>query len=104
VLFSRWLHDFHAWSEEEHVADDLTAAQFEAATTQAGFVTIRRWRTFGYWTGELATSLFALPYRNTSVNRLVQAGLAPLCRGLVLLDPMVGGPRYAVGLLLRRSC
>jgi SAM-dependent methyltransferase len=103
VPFSRWLHDFHAWSEEEHVADDLTAEQFEAATTQAGFATIRRWRTFGYWTGELATSLFALPYRNTPVNRLAQASLAPLCRGLVLLDPMMGGTRYAVGLLLTRS-
>src|SRR5262245_30512458 len=63
VPFSRWLHEFHAWSEAEHVADDLTAEQFETATIEAGFATIRRWRTFGYWTGELATSLFALPYR-----------------------------------------
>jgi 2-polyprenyl-3-methyl-5-hydroxy-6-metoxy-1,4-benzoquinol methylase len=101
VPFSRWLHDFHEWTHEEHVADDLTAEQFAEVTTRAGFQTLRTWRTFGYWTGELATSLFALPYRNTSRNRVAQGLLAPACRMLVLLDPMVrGDTRYAAGVLL----
>jgi hypothetical protein len=45
--------------------------------------------------------LFALPYRNTSRNRVAQGLLAPACRTLVLLDPVVRGRiRYAVGMLL----
>jgi SAM-dependent methyltransferase len=101
VPLSRWLHEFHAWTEEEHVADDLTAEEFAAATRAAGFTTERIWRTFGYWTGELATSLFAIPYHNTPRNRVAQAALAPLCRVLALLDPYTGDRGYAVGLLLR---
>jgi cyclopropane fatty-acyl-phospholipid synthase-like methyltransferase len=104
VPFSRWLHDFHEWAEEEHVADDLTPEEFERATHEAGFTTVKAWRTFGYWTGELATSLFAIPYRNTKRNRVAQALLAPACRALVLLDPLVRrDARYALGLLLRAS-
>jgi 2-polyprenyl-3-methyl-5-hydroxy-6-metoxy-1,4-benzoquinol methylase len=101
VPFSRWLHDFHEWAHEEHVADDVTAEQFAAATRKAGFTTERIWRTFGYWTGELATSLFAIPYHNTPRNRVAQAALAPVCRVLALLDPYTGDASYAVGLLLR---
>jgi SAM-dependent methyltransferase len=101
VPFSRWLHDFHEWTHEEHVADDLTAEQFRAVTERAGFQVVRTWRTFGYWTGEMATSLFALPYRNTLRNRVAQGLLAPACRMLVLFDPMVRGDcRYAAGVLL----
>jgi SAM-dependent methyltransferase len=85
----------------EHVADDLTPEQFQEACRGAGFTVLRTWRTFGRWTGELATSLFALPYRNTPRNRVAQGLLAPACRALVLLDPVVRGRfRYAVGLLL----
>jgi SAM-dependent methyltransferase len=100
VPFSRWLHDFHEWAHEEHVADDLTAEQFQEVTTRAGFQILRTWRTFGYWTGELATSLFALPYRNTSRNRVAQGLLAPACRMLILLDPIARKDcRYAAGVL-----
>ena len=100
VPFSRWLHDFHEWTHEEHVADDLTAEQFEAVTARAGFEVLRTWRTFGYWTGELATSLFALPYRNTPRNRVAQGLLAPACRMLALLDPILrDDTRYAAGVL-----
>jgi SAM-dependent methyltransferase len=103
VPFSRHIQQFHDWAEEEHVADDLTVEEFEAACTRAGFTTTRVWRTFGYWTGEMATSLFAIPFRNTPRNRLAQAILAPFCRALVLLDPILrGDARYAVGLLLRK--
>jgi SAM-dependent methyltransferase len=101
VPFSRWLHDFHEWANEEHVADEVTAEEFAAATGEAGFTTERIWRTFGYWTGELATSLFAIPYHNTPRNRVAQAALAPVCRVLALLDPYMGDASYAVGLLLR---
>jgi SAM-dependent methyltransferase len=101
VPFSRWLHDFHAWAGDEHVAEELTAEQFQEACRRAGFTVLRTWRTFGRWTGELATSLFALPYRNTPRNRVAQGLLAPACRTLVLLDPVVRGRiRYAVGVLL----
>jgi SAM-dependent methyltransferase len=104
VPFSRWLGEFHAWAEEEHVADDLTAEQFEEAVTLAGFALIRSWRTFGHWSGELATSLFAIPFRNTPRNRIAQLTLAPLCRVLVMLDPIVRQKgRYALALLLGRG-
>jgi len=62
------------------------------------------WPTFGYWSGELATSLFALPYRNTWRNRVFQLALAPICRSLAMLD-QVGRQRtrYAVAVLLRKQ-
>ena len=103
VPFSRYLADFHAWAEEEHVAEDVTAAQFVNLVRRAGFDVLESWPTFGYWTGEMATSLFALPFQNTWRNRVTQLALAPMCRLLVMLDRV--GPqrtRYAVAVLLRR--
>src|SRR5215510_2236413 len=47
VPFSRWLGDFHAWAEHEHLAEDLTAEQFEQRVTAIGFEVIASWRTFG---------------------------------------------------------
>jgi len=104
VPFSRWLVDFHAWAEHEHLADDLTAEQFEQRVAAAGFKVSESWRTFGYWAGEMATSLFALPYRNSLHNRALQLMLAPICRALVGFD-RVGRHhvRYAVALLLTKD-
>jgi len=104
VPFSRWLRDFHAWAEKEHLAEDVTADQFLSAVREAGFGVVEWWPTFGYWSGELATSLFALPYRNTWRNRVFQLALAPICRSLAMLD-QVGRQRtrYAVAVLLRKQ-
>jgi 2-polyprenyl-3-methyl-5-hydroxy-6-metoxy-1,4-benzoquinol methylase len=102
VPCSRWLTDFHAWAEREHVAQDVTPAEFVRAVEDAGFRVIASWPTFGYWSGELATSLFALPFRNTWSNRGFQLALAPFCRLLITMDH-VGSQqmRYAIALLLR---
>jgi ubiquinone/menaquinone biosynthesis C-methylase UbiE len=97
VPLHRFLHGFHAWAEEEHVADELTAEEFVRMVEDVGFAVSTRQHTFGYWTGELATSVFALPYSDTPVNRIAQAALSPLCRGLAALDPLgLDGPHYAV--------
>jgi hypothetical protein len=53
--------------------------------------------TFGRWTGELATSLFAVPYRNTPINRIAQLLLSLPCRLLVASDRlMLDSTRYAI--------
>jgi SAM-dependent methyltransferase len=103
VPFTDRLQAFHAWAEDEHVAEEATAAEFVARVHEAGFEVTTSFRTFGYWTGELATSLFALFYKDSPVNRVFQACLAPICRGLVLLDPVVPqATRYAVAVVARR--
>lgn len=97
VPFSSQLADFHAWAEGEHLAEDRTAEQFLEAMQRAGYAIGSARRTFGYFTGELATSLFALPYRNTPLNKVLQALLAPVCRVLALADTLeLEETRYAV--------
>ena len=104
VPFSKRLEAFHEWAEEEHVAEDLTADQFAEAAARNGFRVVETSATFGYFTGELATSLFALPFRDTFLNRLLQAGLAPPCRLLAMADLLrLDRTRYAVGLVVQRA-
>ncbi len=104
VPFSRCLGEFHAWAEEEHVADEVTEDQFVSVVREAGFAVVESWPTFGYWSGELATSLFALPFRNTPCNRAFQLALTPMCRLLVMMDRVRGQrTRYAVAVLLRKQ-
>src|SRR6185295_12325483 len=86
VPFSTHLTDFQAWAEKEHVADDRTADEFLAVVRSSGLSIESSRRTFGWYTGEMATSLFALPHRNTTRNRILQGMLAPICRALVLAD------------------
>lgn len=97
VPFSRRLTAFHEWAEGEHVADELTANEFERRVRGAGADIISVERTFGYLTGEMATSLTALAYADSIRNRIIQALLAPLCRLLVLADRFdPSRTRYAV--------
>ena len=104
VPFSKRLEAFHDWAEEEHIAEDLSAEQFAEAVSKNGFRVVEADATFGYWSGELATSLFALPFRDTALNRLLQAALAPPCRLLAWADPLeLDGTRYAVGLTVQRA-
>jgi SAM-dependent methyltransferase len=103
VPFSKRLQAFHAWAEDEHVAEEATSVEFVARVRDAGFEVQTSFRTFGYWTGELATSLFALFYKDTPANRVFQACLAPICRGLVLLDPVIPqAVRYALVVIATR--
>jgi trans-aconitate methyltransferase len=103
VPFSSRLQEFHDWAEEEHVAEERTAEQFVEVVRRAGFQVAWWKRTFGWFTGELATSLYALPYENTPVNRVFQALLAPVCRVLVLADALgLDSPRYAVAVAARK--
>jgi len=104
VPFSKRLEAFHEWAEEEHIAEDLTADQFAKVAASNGFRVAEAGATFGYFTGELATSLFALPFRDTPLNRLLQAGLALPCRALAMADPwQLDRTRYAVGLAVQRA-
>ena len=97
VPFSRWLDGFHAWAEQEHLAEDRTADDFIGVLRVVGFEVMASWRTFGFLTGEMATSLFALPHERTVRNRVLQGMLAPVCRALVLADFLrIDSERYAV--------
>lgn len=103
VPFSRHLAAFHEWAEHEHTARELTADEFIDAVRGVGFRLVEAKRTFGYWSGELATSLFALPYRNSLRNRIIQALLAVPCRALVLADGLpIPQRRYAVAVTAER--
>jgi 2-polyprenyl-3-methyl-5-hydroxy-6-metoxy-1,4-benzoquinol methylase len=103
VPFSRWLTGFHAWAEKEHIAQERTAKEFTAAVGATGLEILQSQRTFGYFSGELATSLFALPYRNTPWNRALLGALAPFCRVLAWTDILqLNQPRYAVAVLAHK--
>lgn len=102
VPFSRWLGDFFRWSDDEHLAEERTGPQFTAAVATAGFEILDARPTFGYFAGELATALFNLPYRDTALNRVLQAAMSPICRLLVLADPWYPGrTRFAIGVTAR---
>lgn len=100
VPFSRWLGGFHAWAAKEHVAEACTAKEFFESVSVAGLQILQASPTFGYFTGELATSLFNLPYANTRRNQILQGLLAPLCRVLALADNLnLEETRYAAQVL-----
>ena len=104
VPFSSQLESFHEWAEEEHVADDRTAEEFEQLVKDSGLNLIQAEKTFGYWTGELANSLFVLPHRDTVINQVFQAFLAPFCRLLCYADTLqFDSTRYAVAIASRKS-
>jgi len=97
VPFSEALAGFHDWAEDEHLAEERSAGDFLDEMQRTGYVVTRSQRTFGYYTGELATSLFNIPYRNTTRNKLLQAMLSPVCRVLALADSLgLEKTRYAV--------
>lgn len=103
VPFSGLLAGFHAWAEDEHLAEERSATEFVGVMRRAGFEITSTHRTFGYFTGELATSLFMLPYRKTLFNQVMQAALAPVCRVLSWLDLLgLERTRYAVAVTARR--
>ena len=104
VPLSRFLSGFHQWAETEHVAPPRTAEEVVESMGATGFEVLSHRRTFGRFTGELATSLFALPYTNSSGNRIVQGLLAPVCRILALGDTAaIDKQRYAVAVTARRA-
>ena len=104
VPLSRWLSEFHAWGEREHVAQERTSGEFIDVIIGAGLDVVSSTRTFGYGTGELATSLFALPYRNTALNRVLQGLLTPLCRLLSMADTLqIERTRYAIAVTARKA-
>lgn len=103
VLFSRRLNAFHEWAEVEHVAEDLTAEQFATRVRASGLDVLEQRRTFGRYTGELATSLFALFFADSTRNRIAQALVSPLCRMLAMADPLrLDHTRYATAITARR--
>jgi ubiquinone/menaquinone biosynthesis C-methylase UbiE len=97
---SNWLKGFHLWAEREH-HDLPTAEAFAQEVRDVGFQVDTVIPTFGRMTGELATSLFALPYENTPVNRIAQLAVSFPCRALVRLDRIKQHVRYAVAVTAR---
>lgn len=96
------LTEFHEWGEREHTADDLSAEEFGDRVADSGLRIVRSRRTFGYYTGELATSLFAAPYRNTPLNRALQLAASVPARLLASMDSLgLEQTRYAVGVTAR---
>jgi SAM-dependent methyltransferase len=103
VLFSGMLASFHEWAEHEHIAEDRRAEEFTAIVADTGLTVERSFRTFGRYTGELAVSLFALPHRNSGLNRILQGLLAPVCRVVASADGFnLESTRYAVGVMGHR--
>ena len=103
VPFSKYLGAFRVWTHEVHVADDLTAEEFVARVRAAGLDVLRWYRTFGFFTGELANSLFVLPYAPTTVNKILGGLLAPLCRVLAGADTLnLERTRYAVAVVAQK--
>ena len=103
VPFSKHLKGFHDWAHEEHIADDLTHDEVTAAVRNSGLEIVDSKRTFGWYTGEFATSLFALPFADTSINRMLQASLAPICRLFAAADSLgLDSTRYAVAVSARK--
>ena len=71
---------------------------------RTGYRVNRSHRTFGYYTGELATSLFNMPYENTLRNKVLQAMLSPVCRVLALADGLgLERTRYALATEAQRA-
>ncbi len=102
VPFERWLREFAVWSAGEHLAEERSGPEFLAAVEAAGFEVVEARPTFGYFAGELATSLFNLPYRSTPVNQLLQAAVAPFCRLLTLADRSYPGrTHFAIAVTAR---
>ena len=102
VPFSRWLAGFHEWAAHEHLAEERTSDEFIKIVEACSLSIVRAYRTFGYFTGELATSLFALPYRPTTFNRLALALLSVPCRVFALADTLnLEKTRYAVAVVCR---
>ena len=103
VPFARFLKGFKAWAAEKHLAKFLAADEFVQSVRVAGFEIKHISRTFGYYTGELATSLFALPYANSLRNQILQGILSPLCRVLAIADIWnFEDTRYAVAVLAQK--
>jgi hypothetical protein len=103
VPFSNHIQEFHDWAAEEHIAQERTFDELQAMVLESGLSVIAAQRTFGFWTGELATSLFAIPYRNSPLNRVAQFGLGLPCRLLALADQLeLDSPRFAACILAQR--
>ena len=104
VPFSRALAGFHEWAEKEHLAKEHSAAEFLEVMRRTGYVVTRSDRTFGYYTGELATSLFNIPYERTWPNQMLQAILSPVCRLLAIADGLgLERTRYALAAEAQRA-
>jgi SAM-dependent methyltransferase len=103
VPFDRWLGSFHEWAAEEHLAEDRTVDEFLDVVRAAGLEITDHRRSFGYYTGEMATSLFNLARAPTLANKVCQALMAPVCRLLARADFLGGqGTRYAVAVTGQR--
>lgn len=103
VPFSKHLSGFHEWAEDEHIAEERTAGEFVELVRASGLEIMRWHRTFGYMTGELANSLFVLPYERTTFNRALLAFMAIPCRLLALADLLnLEQTRYAVAVWARK--
>jgi SAM-dependent methyltransferase len=103
VPFSRWLTGFREWAAREHVGEERTWEEFVKVVKACDLSVLRAYRTFGYFTGELATSLFALPYAPTRLNRALLALLALPCRILARADTLdLEATRYAVAVVAQK--
>jgi len=103
VPLSRWLTGFHAWAEKEHTAKEATADEFVGMVRGTGLEVLHAYRTFGYFTGELANSLFVLPFEPTTRNSILLGLLAVPCRVLAWADTWkIERTRYAVAVVARK--
>src|SRR5690606_28777763 len=100
VLFNRYLNRFKEGASEEHHHDDKQAEQWGREVQASGITPDAVRRTFGRYTGEMATSLFMVPYDSPKLPALVSVP----CLALAFADFLgVERTRYAVAITGRKS-
>lgn len=85
VPLHRHLRDFH----EDEVVATRTRDEIHKMMRDAKLTVELSQYTFAYYAGELACSLFCLFYKDTSLNRLLQALVSPWARMLAWVELQV---------------
>mgnify|MGYP001612014669 CR=1 FL=1 len=94
---------FSRWSAKENPIKKLSADEFLTIVRNTGLEIQRFHRTFGLFTGELATGLYALHNASNKFNREICAFLAFPCRLLASADTLnIERTRYAVAVLAQK--
>ena len=100
VPFDKFIHDFHEWSDHEHIAPMRTMEEFLGMMKSANFEVSQWQHTFYFYTGELACSLFAVFHEDTKINRFAQGVLSPITRLLAYAElKQVRNDGFAVAVL-----
>jgi hypothetical protein len=104
VFFGKFLNEFHAWTEEEHQADEFTKNSFLGLLRNNGARVVWEKSTFNHYFGELCVSLIMLFYKKNIINDIFKACLSPLMHILIRMDVALKNKEgNAVAVLLKKE-